>query len=166
MAARKHLRCVRKSVMIGVTCDADAYQITCCIADDASQPLRWRLFNVDEWYASCRTALLHDRVLRRTLPYPSGSNYVWKRNHCWGRHAVAVLQRPRPYGPRVAVPHRAAASREPGHGLPHQGWKRSVVKRYRYRCDECCSHGLYRRGVIRTLPSRTPRSCRRYRSDT
>ncbi|HOZ48589.1 MAG TPA: alpha-amylase family glycosyl hydrolase [Candidatus Hydrogenedentes bacterium] len=69
---------------IHVAREEDAYRIKCSVAEGAGQALRWRLFNVDAWYVSCRTALLHDRVLRRTLPYSASSDYVWRRNHCWG----------------------------------------------------------------------------------
>ena len=58
------------------------------------------VFQARQWRVSGRTALLADRVVRRTYPFPPEANYAWDRTMAWGRgpygapyHGVAPVGR-------------------------------------------------------------------------
>jgi hypothetical protein len=56
-----------------------------CQMDNASVPPELIVFHAARWRVSGRTALLDDRVLRRSYPFPPEANYAWDRTMAWGQ---------------------------------------------------------------------------------
>ncbi|MHB1461037.1 MAG: alpha-amylase family glycosyl hydrolase [Armatimonadota bacterium] len=66
-----------------LTADKDGWKVSMVLKPGAEAPLL-RVFNTDEWLVSGRTALLHDRLIRRHFPWPSATGYHWDRTMTWG----------------------------------------------------------------------------------
>lgn len=63
--------------------DGDSWRVKMDVKQGSAAP-QLRLFNADEWLVSGRTALLHDRLIRRHFPWPVDTGYTWDRTMTWG----------------------------------------------------------------------------------
>ncbi len=63
--------------------DGDGWNVNMVLKPGVEAPLL-RVFNTDEWLVSGRTALLHDRLIRRHFPWPADTGYHWDRTMTWG----------------------------------------------------------------------------------
>lgn len=63
--------------------------LRCKLVFPEADPGTWpavEVFGADAWMIAGRTALLHDRALRRHFPWPENVDYTWDKTMFWGPH--------------------------------------------------------------------------------
>ena len=61
--------------------------LDCLLTFVEQEDTPWPVLEVrqaDTWFVSGRTALLHDKAIRRHYPWPEESGYGWDASMCWG----------------------------------------------------------------------------------